>query len=140
MGYSIEISLNINKQQNSSSLREMLTEKAMNFNCEKNYWFHELDDGGKKKHRNHLIGCFSFDYNNIINANSFINYIKNINDIHLECIYEDDITYKLIYVSGYYLKRMNKEYATIYKSNRRDKKYTETESTLLKNFIKGCTT
>ena len=137
MGYSIEISLNITKQQNSSALKEILTEKAMNYNCEKNYWFHELDDGGKKKYRNHLIGCFSFDYNNIVNANNFINYIKNINGICLECIYEDDITYKLIYVSSYYLKRMNKEYAKIYKSNRRDKKYTENELILLKNFIKG---
>tara|TARA_B000000475_G_C15734594_1_gene340143 strand:- start:87 stop:506 length:420 start_codon:yes stop_codon:yes gene_type:complete len=137
MGYSIEISLNINKQQNSSVLKEILTEKAMNFNCENNYWFHELDDAGKKKYRNHLIGCFSFDYNNIVNANNFINYIKNYNGVALECIYEDDITYKLIYVSSYYLKRMNKEYAKIYKSNRRDKKYTENELILLKNFIKG---
>lgn len=31
---------------------------------------------------------------------------------------------------------MNKEYAKIYKSNRIDKKYTENELILLKNFIK----
>lgn len=48
MGYSIDISLNILKQSNSSALKEILTKKAMNYNCETNSWFHELDDSGKK--------------------------------------------------------------------------------------------
>lgn len=137
MGYSIEISLNITKQQNLSSLKEILLEKAMNYNCEKNYWFHELEDGGKKKYRNHLIGCFSFDYNNIINASNFLNYIKNMNSVYLECIYEDELKYKLLYVSSYYLKRMNKEYSKLYKLNRTNKNYTDDEMLLVKNFIKN---
>ena len=132
MGYSVEISLNILKQQNITSLKEVLIEKAMNYNCEKNYWFHELEENGKKKYRNHLIGCFSFDYNNIVNAESFINYIKNLNGVFLECIYEDDIKYKLLYVSSYYLKRMNKEYAKIYKINKRENKYSDEENFLIK--------
>lgn len=136
MGYSIEISVNIIKQQSLSSFKEILVEKSRNLNCERNYWFHELEDEGKKKYRNHLIGCFSFDYDNIINASIFINYIKTLNNVHIECIYEDDVKYKLLYVSSYYLKRMNKEYAKIYKLNSRKKNYSDEETVLLKNLIK----
>lgn len=135
MGYTIEISLNMTKQQNLCSLKEILVEKARNYNCINNYWFHETESYGKNKYINNLIGCFSFDSDNIENTNSFINYIKILNGPHLECIYEDDV-YKLLYVSSYYLKRMNKEYAKIYKSNRLNKKYTPIEEILLKNFIK----
>jgi hypothetical protein len=136
MGYSIEISVNIIKQQSLSSFKEILVEKSRNLNCERNYWFHELEYEGKKKYRNHLIGYFSFDYDNIINASIFINYIKTLNNVHIECIYEDDIKYKLLYVSSYYLKRMNKEYAKIYKLNSRKKNYSDEETVLLKNLIK----
>ena len=135
MGYTIEISLNITKQQNLYSLKEILVEKARNYNCINNYWFHETECNGKNKYVNSLIGCFSFDFENIENTSSFINYIKTTNGMHIECIYEDDV-YKLLYVSSYYLKRMNKEYAKIYKSNRLNKKYTPNEEILLKNIIK----
>jgi hypothetical protein len=134
MGYTIELSLNILKQHNISCVKELLSEKARKYNCENNYWFHEIESTGKNKYRNHLIGCFSFDYNSLDNANSFINYVKNINGVYIECIYEDDL-YKLLYVSSYYLKRMNKEYAKIYKSNKIDKKYTPNEEQLLKDFL-----
>ncbi len=136
MGYTIELSININKQHNISSLKEILVEKAMNYNCENNYWFHELENNNKKNYRHNLIGCFSFDYNSIIGANNFINYIKNLNGIYLECIYEDDVKYKLLYVSSFYLKKMNKEYAKIYKSNKHSVKYSTDEELLLKNFVK----
>jgi|TARA_B100001778_G_scaffold98292_1_gene80257 hypothetical protein len=134
MGYTIEISANISKQQNLSALKELMMEKARNYNCINNYWFHETELNGKK-YINNLIGCFSFDCDNTENANNFINYVKSNNGVHLECIYEDDV-YKLLYVSSYYLKRMNKEYAKIYKSNKINKKYTTNEEILLKNFIK----
>tara|TARA_Y100000741_G_scaffold286049_1_gene225896 strand:+ start:2427 stop:2840 length:414 start_codon:yes stop_codon:yes gene_type:complete len=136
MGYTIELSININKQHNISSLKEMLLEKAMNYNCENNYWFHEFENNKKKIYRHNLIGCFSFDYNNVVYANSFINYINKLNDVYIECIYEDEIKYKLLYVSSFYLKKMNKEYAKIYKSNAQSIKFSTNELLLLKNFIK----
>lgn len=135
MGYTIEISLDLMKQQNISSFKDILVEKANKYNCNNIYWFHEVENTAKNKYKNNMIGCFSFDYDTIDKANCFINYIKTVHSVHLECIYEDNI-YKLLYVSSYYLKKMNKEYAKLYKSNNQTKKYTPNEEVLLKNFIK----
>ena len=135
MGFSIDISLQPCKQTNTSSLKEIIIQKANILGSTDIYNFHETEKHNNKFKNNNII-CCQFDYENIDNLAKFIIFTKKLSNTHIECVYEDDINYRVIYASSHYIKNMNKEYAKIYKSNKRKRAYSDTEYILYKALFK----
>jgi hypothetical protein len=65
----------------------------------------------------------------------FIKIIKSQKKGYIECIY-NDLIFKLLYASSYYLKNINKDLSNNYKKFINLKQFTEDESKLLKQLIK----
>ena len=125
MGYTIEISINLHKyRHNLDFIKQSLVEKLSQFNCETYYWFHERDDmefkRGKSRTRNNYVGCASFSHDQIDYASQYIGYIRQLNGVYIDCVYEDDIKPKLLYASPFYLKKLTKDQSRVYKSNKRE--------------------
>ena len=136
MGYSIELSLEPCKHRNSNSLKELIIEKGKIYNCDNIYHFQEVERS-KKRHKCHHIICASFSYEEIDSLAKFIGVIKALSNVHIESVYEDESQFRVLYASTYYLKQMEKEHVKIYKSNRRQRAYSEEEYILLKSLYKN---
>ena len=136
MGYSIELSLEPCKHGNSNSLKELIMEKGKDYNCDNIYHFQEVERS-KKKHKCHHIICASFSYEEIESLARFIGVIKKLSNVNIESVYEDDSQFRVLYASTYYLKQMEKEHVQIYKSNKRQRAYSEEEYILLKSLNKN---
>lgn len=121
MGYSIELSLGRCRCDNLSSLKELIVEKGHNLDCDNIYYFHEVERI-KKKLIHYNIICANFNEDNIENLALFINFLKKLRGVHIEAIYEDDITYRLIHASSLYLKKLDKEFVKIFKSQKENDK------------------
>ena len=112
MECTVEISINLHKHRQLDSIKQTITEKLGELQCESHYWFHERDDTDFKRNksrlRNNYVGCISFLPDHIDNASRFISYIKQLDGVYIDCVYEDDIIPKLLYASPFYLKKANK--------------------------------
>ena len=136
MGYTIEISIDLHKQRHRlDSLKQTIVEKLVQLGCETYYWFHERDDTefkrGKSRTRNNYVGCVSFSPDQIDQASRYIGYIRQLNGAYLDCVYQDDIKPKLLYVSPFYMKKMTKDQRRVYKSNQRAQTLSSQEESLL---------
>jgi hypothetical protein len=130
MGYTIEISFDITKHSNVSLLKEQITGLALDFDCDNYYYFYEMD-GAIRIPRNHCIIAVQFIEENLFQCADFIKTIKKIHDVHIECIYEDDILCKLIYASRYYLQHVDKRAVVIYNKFKRERSYSDNETIIL---------
>jgi len=86
--------------------------------------------------RNHCVITVNFENCNIIDMNIFLKNVKHIykkNDYYIETIYNDE-TNKYIYASKYYLIRntTNKSFTKEYFINKKSKKYSDEEKSILK--------
>jgi len=136
MGYSVELSLEPCKNINPNSLKEFIIEKGKIYNCDNIYHFQEVERSNKRHKCRHII-CASFNYADIESLAKFIKVIKNQSNVHIESVYEDEAQFRVIYASSYYLKQMEKEHVKIYKSNKRQRAYSEEEYVLLKSLYKN---
>ena len=136
MGYSVELSLEPCKHPNSNNLKELIMEKGKIYNCDNIYHFQEVERSRKRYNCRHII-CAVFSYEEIGSLAKFIVVIKNLPNVHIESVYEDELQFKLLYASTYYLKQMEKEHVKIYKSNKRQRVYSEKEYILLKSLYKN---
>ena len=135
MGYTIEISFNILKHGNVSTLKENISSIAVDYNCNNHYYMYDME-GGCNIQRNHCICVVNFDDDELSNCSKFIKVIKRMNDLHLECIYQDNITCKLIYASHYYLTSVDKGKVNTYETYKRERSYSENEMMLLEGLVK----
>ena len=136
MGYTIEISINLHKSRHClDSLKQSIVDKFLQLNCETYYWFHERDDNefkrGKSHARNNYVGCASFSQEQIDQASQYIGYIRQLKGVYLDCVYQDDIKPKLLYVSPFYMKKMSKDQRRVYKANQREQTLSSQEESLL---------
>jgi hypothetical protein len=136
MGYNVEISFDIIKHANLNELKEIITSIALKFNCEYYYYHYDMEFQ-TKFNRNHCIVVVNFNDNETFNCSKFIKTIKKINGIHIECIYEDTILFKLIYASQYYLKTIDKDKVIIYNKFKRERSYSDNENIILDGFVKN---
>ena len=73
----------------------------------------------------------SFENNEIKNMTICINEIRNIKKINLDCIFEENTNYRLIYASKYYLQTIEKDSVSNYKKFHRERSYSETDTLIL---------
>jgi len=137
MECTIEISINLHKHRQLDSIKQTIIEKLGELQCESHYWFHERDDTDFKRNRsrprNNYVGCISFLPDHIDNASRFISYIKKLDGVYIDCVYEDDIIPKLLYASPFYLRKLTKDQMRVYRSNKRERTLSAQESILLAN-------
>jgi len=138
MGYNIEISINILKHNNVSEIKSQIAEFALDLDCSYYYYLYEYEDRIKFP-RNQCIMVIHFgdeDDSNIFNCVKFLRHIRKIKDLHIECIYDDDVVCRLIYASHYYLKNVEKDKAIKYSKFKKERSYSEEERIILSSFDK----
>lgn len=132
MVYNIHFSFNARKL-NVSKTQNLLIDIANQYDAS-NYYFLFEDVNIKN---NMLIICVFnvvFDECSIKNMLRCTKDIRNISKIYLDCIFEDNNKYKLIYASKQYLLSMEKNSLVNYNNFHRDRSYSETDVMIL-NFI-----
>jgi hypothetical protein len=130
MGYNIEVSIDIRKNTNLSEIKGNIIDYAFEMNCGHYYYLYEME-GNCKIPRNHCIIVINFDDDHIYDCSKFFKTIKKMSNVHVECIYEDSTVCKLIYASSYYLTKMDKSRVKIYTKFKRERSYSDNESTIL---------
>jgi hypothetical protein len=133
-GYNIEISINMIKETKYSEIESMIQYIAKSYDCDDIYCFTE-EDGSRKIPRYHCIYSINFLDENFNNLIKFLKNIKQCKSTHIECIYNNNNNYKLLYASSYYLNNIDREVSKKYKQFIKDKQFTPNESILLKELI-----
>ena len=133
MGYTLEVSFDMTKHSDVTSVKRHITDMALDLLCDHYYYYYETDNGDKmmKIPRNHCIVAIHFLESEIFQCREFIKKVKKIPDIYIECIYEDDITCKLIYASTNYLQHVDKGAVIVYNRFKRERSYSDNEKLLL---------
>ena len=130
MGYNIEVSFNLFKNNNVSELEKQVVSIAEDYHCDSHYKCYEME---KHLHsqRNHVVMNILFDEFKIFLFIHFLRDIKKIKGLFIESIYDDNIN-ELLYASQYYLTIMDKNCAYNYKLNKRKRSYSEDDIMILK--------
>jgi len=130
MGYNIEVSFNLQKHSNVSGLKKTITDLALDYECEYYYYLYELE-GNVKIPRNHCIIVIHFLDSETFNCSKFLKDIKKMKEIHIECIYDDEIECNLLYASQYYLTTIDKENVIKYNKNKRERSLSDNDKIIL---------
>lgn len=129
MVYNITFSFNA-KQANITQVQNNLLNIAENYDSH-NYYFSYEENLYKKNINIICIFNLSFENNEIKNMTICINEIRNIKKVNLDCIFEENNKYRLIYASKYYLQTIEKDSVSNYKKFHRERSYSETDSIIL---------
>jgi hypothetical protein len=130
MGYNIEVSINIMKHTNVSELKREITDFALDLNCDHYYYLYEVENKNRIP-RNHIIIVVNFDDSEIFNCAHFLKTIKKMKNLHIECIYDDEIACNLLYASQYYLTTVEKDKVIKYNKNKRERSLSDNDKTIL---------
>lgn len=131
MGYNIEISFNMLKHANVSELKQLITDLALESNCNHYYYLYELE-GKCKLPRNHCVIVVNFEDDEIFNCSLFVKQVRKMKkDLYIECIYEDEVMCKLIYASQYYLTTIDKDKVIKYNKFKRERSLSDNEKLIL---------
>jgi len=57
-------------------------------------------------------------------------------DLHIECIYDDEIVCNLLYASQYYLTTIEKDKVTKYNKNKRERSLSDNDKVVLEPVLK----
>ena len=128
MVFNIEISIPI--LGFTCDLEKCIIELGHKHHSFSHYSFSEMENN-LARNRNHLIYVFIFEDNK--DLENFIRSIRKIKNTCIECLYEENITCKLIYASTFYLTTIDKDKVVMY--HKRKRSYSEDE-TILINEIK----
>lgn len=128
MVFNIEVSIPILSFNNE--LEQYIIELGNEHHSLSHYSFSEMENN-HARNRNHLIYVFIFE--NRKEIENFIKSIRKMKKFCIECLYEDNISCKLIYASSYYLSTIRKDKVVLY--HKRKRSYSEDE-TILVNEIK----
>jgi len=131
MVYNINFSFDTNIS-NVSQLQNKLLDIAKVYDSQNVYFTYEEN----YIKNNLIITCvfnISFESNEIKNMTICINKIRNISKISLDCIFEENNTYKLIYASKGYLQSIEKDSVSNYKKFHKERSYSETDFVILKS-------
>ena len=100
MGLIIEVSFDIGKNANVTSIKQLLSNLAEKHNSQTNYFIHEIEGHSTTINRNDCINIVEFDSINKINIIRYVKEIIKIRFIKIDCIYEEDGVVSLIYSGG----------------------------------------
>jgi hypothetical protein len=132
MDYSIEISFDIRKHKNVTTMKNNMLDLAHEYGGGYIYIMHDI--AGKGRHniyRNHCIISVTFTEDNIENCVKFIKQIKKTRSYKIECIYKSSGNSRLLYASTVYLKTINKEQSETYTTQKSTNHYTYNEYLLI---------
>jgi hypothetical protein len=62
--------------------------------------------------------------------------LKKMKDLHIECIYDDEIACNLLYASQYYLTTIEKDKVIKYNKNKRERSLSDNDKTVLEPVLK----
>lgn len=111
MGYVIELSMDIRKLHNHNSLVTHHRNLATDNRCETQYFTHEMEGKGNQIHRSVSVQVVTFVDEEFDSMIRFIRAVRREMTNHIDCIYRDECTCVLLYVSPRYLKKMDKDSA-----------------------------
>ena len=135
MGYNIEISFNVLKNSSILKLLEEIRMKANEHECENFYQDYEFENKVQFQRRHCLI-MIEFSQENVKNMIDFLNIIKKNNKLYIELIYNED-NHSILYASQYFMtQKMDKHAAKKFKSEKRERSYSEDEIDILNIFSK----
>jgi hypothetical protein len=129
MGYNIEVSFNTLKH-NIHDTQELIINIALENGCNSYYNDFEFENN-VRYNRNHCIFTIIFQDYNIDNIVKFIKKMKNINGIYIESIYDNDRNNILFASKLYITQMMDKHLAKIFKTNKRERSYSEDDMLIL---------
>jgi hypothetical protein len=137
MGYNIELSFDILKHSSISEIQNIIKELANKNKCNYCYEDYEYETNVQYK-RQHCIMTTHFENSNIKYLVEFLKNISNMEGLHIEVIFDEELN-KILYASKYYqTQKMNKYIVKEYNSNKRERSYSEDDTLILdainKNF------
>lgn len=135
MGYNIEVSFNLLKNSNVSELEDTIITMAKNSDCTFYYSNCEIEKNLAIQ-RNHMVITLVFDQCKVDTMLQFIKDMKKIKGIYIESIFNEE-TNGMIYASQYYLTLIDKQLSKNYKSNKRERSYSEDDIIILHEVKKG---
>tara|TARA_Y100000592_G_C5345646_1_gene256382 strand:- start:181 stop:579 length:399 start_codon:yes stop_codon:yes gene_type:complete len=100
--FTIYLVINLKKNRNIEELKMLIKEGAYNCNCISEYFNHETEGINCEIKKNNIIYAVEFD--NINNLYNYIEYIKSLNVIEIESIYNYN---EIIFGSKNYIKSLN---------------------------------
>ena len=130
MGYNIEVSINMMKHPNVSEIKREITDFALELNCDHYYYLYEVENKNRIP-RNHVVIVVNFDDSETFNCAHFLKTIKKMKNLHIECIYDDEIACNLLYASQYYLTTVEKDKVIKYNKNKRERSLSDNDKTIL---------
>ena len=133
MGFNIEISINLLKNTNVTEIKNDVIHWATHYNCQEFYSFSETEGMLKNPICKYIVNI-EFSEKSMPNLLDFIKNMKTNKNVHIECIYANDVLSKLIYASQVYLKTLHKDSVNNYKSFKRQRSYSEDEQMILQEF------
>lgn len=92
-----EIFYDVKKNKSISEIKDELSNIAEIYGAEDNYNLHEIEGTRKTITKDILISVFLFNSSNLSNYIDFLKYIKRRNYLHVNVIYYNNGTDKLIY-------------------------------------------
>ena len=92
-----EIFYDVKKNKSITQIKDELSNIAEIYGAEDNYNLHEIEGTRKTITKDILISVFLFNSNNLSNYIDFLKYIKRRNYLHVNVIYYNNGTDKLIY-------------------------------------------
>ena len=129
MVFHINFSFDV-KSVNISMTQNTLLDIAKDYDADNCYFSFE-DTLTKKNINIFCIFSLSFTSDMLNNMILCINKIQNVSKIRLDCIFEENITFRLIYASKSYLLSSEKNSVSNYKKFHRERSYSETDSYIL---------
>ena len=135
MGYTVEVSINLRIHTNISELKREISDLALHLNCDHYYYLYEMSDT-EKYPRSHCIIVVNFQDEEIFHCATFLKTLKKMKDLHIECIYDDEIACNLLYASKYYLSTIEKDKAIKYSKNKRERSLSENDKIILEPITK----
>ena len=134
MGYVVECFTSLNAKCSFLDAKKLQQNTANNFNCEMQYFTHEIEGYKRIITKSDNIHVAHFDNMAFKQLLDYIRNIKKNKHYKVDCIYRDDISVGILYASPRYLKGLDNQVA---KSIKNSLNINNDEIHSIKNLIKG---
>tara|TARA_B100001142_G_C13856559_1_gene470414 strand:- start:30 stop:443 length:414 start_codon:yes stop_codon:yes gene_type:complete len=131
MGYTVELSFDIRKKGDITETKRVFEEKSYKHGCERFYYNYEMSGRGRTLKRSHYVMTFIFEENDDEVA-KFLKFCKAAKYIRIESVVYENTTVQIMYASKQYLNMMEKEFAKLYYSKKRNGLLYNKDSPIMK--------
>jgi len=137
MGYEIEMSLDLRKHKNTSTIINGSMELAENNACDRYFQFSEYEGEVRRIKRNSQVLLFCFEDEKFTEMSNFLKEVieKYKKKLFIESIYDVD-RHSLIYASSYYMSKIETETKDDYKTRRTNRSFSDTDYYILREILK----